>query len=166
MPVSVAVTLTTTSVASAGTPAAATSTRSLAPPATPAERCLVSSTRNAPSGRVTKRPASTAAVTGTYAPETSTATSIWRCMYTSTAPPAPSLTVTMLASTWPTPSKLTFDAVGRSVPAGYTVTKPAAVVLTPVTFNTAALALAGTPSRPATCTRTTLPEICVKPNAP
>src|SRR4249920_1975685 len=87
-------------------------------------------------------------------------------MYTSTAPPTPSLTVTMLAITRPGRSKLTLEAVGSGEPVGYTVTKPGAVVLTPVTLSTAAVALPGTPARPATWTRTTLSEMRVNPNAP
>ena len=108
------VTLATTPVAVAGTPAAVRSSSRLSPawklaPPSPAR---VSITRTGTNGL---KPL-------VYQPVTSTSTwasparlnrSIW--------PPAPTPTVTMLATVWPA-TTLTFDAVGMAAPAGHTVT--------------------------------------------
>src|SRR5438034_442840 len=60
-----------------------------------------------------------------------------------TAPPTPIFVITALGMVTPT-SKLRLDAVGRSTPHGYTVTKPAPAGSVTVTFNVAATASAGT----------------------
>src|SRR5262249_44394714 len=67
-----------------------------------------------------------------------------------TAPPAPSPATTRLGRVCPDRSRLTFDAVGRAVPAGQTVTKPASVASVAVRLRTTAPTPApGSPARPA-----------------
>src|SRR5690242_16866593 len=68
---------------------------------------------------------------------------------THTLPPSPILAITPLG-TVELVTKFRLDAVGRVVPHGHTVAKPAPADSVTVTLSTAVDALAGTSARPAT----------------
>src|SRR6266581_3925558 len=69
----------------------------------------------------------------------------------SMSPPTPSRTTTRFG-TAAADCTFRFDDNGLATPAGHTVTDPGADAFTAVTFNTTAVASAGTPATPATCT--------------
>src|SRR5258706_365443 len=73
-----------------------------------------------------------------------------------TRPAVPTPDTTVLATVAPG-AKLTFDANGRGVPQGNTVTNPAATGWVTFTVNTPADAVASTPPRPATFSSVTEP---------
>src|SRR5450759_2393178 len=78
-----------------------------------------------------------------------------------TFPLAPTLTITRFAIVQPF-AQLTLEAVGRVVPPGYRVRKPAVAVLVAVTFRTTAdTPVAGTPPAPRICRSITLPVLIV-----
>src|SRR5262249_41043297 len=62
-------------------------------------------------------------------------------------------------------TKLRFDASGCEAPHGNTVTKPGPTPLVAVTFNATAVASAGTPPRPVTCSCSTPPPGILPPPA-
>src|SRR5438270_923238 len=75
--------------------------------------------------------------------------------------------MTRFGIVWPTRSTLRFDASGRPLPAGQTVTNPGSVGSVAVTFNTTATAPdVGTPPVPATCTSIDAPSVSVEPPCP
>src|SRR6516162_2261066 len=137
-----AVTLATSAVAPAGTPAAARSTSRLSPgwKVGPPRPLRVSRTRT---GTTAWKPSAYQPVTSTttWAAPSKLNRSIW--------PPAPSPTVTMLATVWPA-TTLTFEAVGWVAPAGHTVRYVAAVGSVTVTFRATATASAGMSAWPVT----------------
>ena len=79
-----------------------------------------------------------------------------------TLPPTPTFTVTALG-TVPPAVVFKLDEFGGACPHGYTVTNPAPVAPTAVTFNTTADTSPGTPGRPATCNCNTEPGPDIPP---
>ncbi len=73
-----------------------------------------------------------------------------------TFPPAPTLTMTRLATVEPV-EKFMFDAFGGGYPHGNTLTNPRPCASVTVTFKTTAAASVATPARPATTTSVTDP---------
>ncbi len=139
--------MTITAIASLGT-TAATSTVRVVPRAIGVV-ARVSSTRVG--ATATYRP-SEASVEGTKAAVTSMITCPPAVTATSIAPLSPRATNAVFARV-SRPAALTFDASGRTEPAGKAVTKLSALPATRVTVNTAAVAPSATPQLPATVTR-------------